>query len=56
MPVTESSLVDNILKHNLINKYVFTYYIPNGKEGKASFGVIVDELKDRLSDEDITHG
>jgi hypothetical protein len=45
VPVTEKSVIDKISETPaLLDRKVFTYYIPDGKEAKASFGVIVDEL------------
>lgn len=47
VPKNESSIVDSIIDENLLPRKIFSYYIPNEREAKCSFGTIIDELQDQ---------
>lgn len=52
-PAQEKSIIDNIIEEDLVKKKLFTYYIPGENVAKASFGEVVDELKDKLDNQDV---
>lgn len=47
MPAEEESVIDHVLKNKLLTEKVFTYYIPEEKTAVASFGELVEEMKDQ---------